>query len=165
MNHIPDGFDAGGWGHPPRCEITPDQVMPIEVDLLGQRLFGDGLYWRLHLDGFPFAPTLRERIDDAVAVSGYLQQPNLGRLEILSADELEALLGEVDRAGASLSGLLNEFALDTELRRWTMRDYLIARRGGLTRTQFVEKEWKAITAELAQELLPAHTPPAPATTP
>jgi hypothetical protein len=300
-----DGFaeidDLRPFALHPLCEITPDHVMPIEVDLLGPRLFGDGLYWRLHpggaasrdeksrygasvgqlleehlaevaesvypapkagaqrfwrqiaypdgdgpdlvirdaartvfvevggervnalktlfqgdlasydkdiaemivkhrveqldrkitharagrlrynnatpgelgvihpvvclLDGFPIAPTLRERIDHAVAAAGYLQQPNLGRLEIVSADELEALLGEVDRAGSSLSSLLNDFALDTELRRWTVRDFLIARRGGLARTQFVEQAWKTITVELGKELFGTNAAATPAAAP
>jgi hypothetical protein len=280
----------------PLCEITPGHVLPIEVDMLGPRLFGDGLYWRLHpgsnasrteksrygasvgnmleehlaqvaesvyptptggarrfwrqiaysrgdgpdlvirdgdrtvfievggervntlktlfqgdlsaydkdvvtmivkhrveqldrkitharedllhydnttpgdlgvihpvvclIDGFPIAPALRERIDRAVAAAGYLEQPNLGRLEIISADELEALLGEVERSAASLSSMLNDFALDVELRRWSMRDFLIARRGGLARTRFIEQEWKEITGQLAAEFFGRHEPPA-----
>lgn len=111
------------------------------------------------IDGFPIAPTLRERIDRAVAAAGHLQQPNLGRLEILSADELEGLLGEVDRAGVTLSALLNEFALDRELRRWTMRDFLIGRRGGVARPRFMQSEWRRVTQELATALFGAHTPP------
>jgi hypothetical protein len=104
------------------------------------------------LDGFPIAPTLRERIDSAVADAGYLQQPNLGRLEIVSADELEALFAEVDRTNATVSSVLSEFALDVDLRRWTIRDFLIARRGGVGRTRFVEQQWRRITSEIRTEL-------------
>lgn len=112
------------------------------------------------IDGFPIGPTLRERIDAAVNAAGYLQQPNLGRLEILSADELEALLGEVERSNATLSTLLNEFALDVEIRRWTMRDFLIARRGGLAETRFHQEQWKAVTGQLAAELFRSEQAPA-----
>lgn len=111
------------------------------------------------LDGFPVGPALRERIERAVNDAGYLQQPNLGRLEILSADELEALFGEVERKGARLSKLLNEFALDVELRRWSMRDFLLGRRGGLARSTFLEQQWQAITPILAGELFGTSEPP------
>ena len=39
-------------------------------------------------DGFPLGAALRDRIERGVSDAGYLQQPNVGRLEILSADEL-----------------------------------------------------------------------------
>jgi hypothetical protein len=34
---------------------------------------------------------------------------------------------------------------------WKLRDFLIARRGGLARTTFLDKEWQRITPLLAAE--------------
>lgn len=104
------------------------------------------------LDGFPIAPTLRERVDAAVSDANLLRQGNLGRLEIISADELEALFGEVEHAGASVGQLLSDYATDVELRRWDLQDYLITRRGGMARTTFLEQEAKGLYDVLRDEL-------------
>ena len=69
----------------------------------------------------------------------------------MSPDELEALLGEVERQGTTMSSLLTNAAVDAETRLWNLRDFLIARRGGLARTTFVENEWHRITPLLAAE--------------
>lgn len=103
------------------------------------------------IDGFPLGPTLRERIDSALDEAGVLQHEDIGRFEIVSVEELEALLGEVER-GATLWRLLQAWAQDAELCRWTARDFLIARRGGLALPSLLTRDWEAVKPQLATEL-------------
>jgi hypothetical protein len=103
------------------------------------------------IDGFPLAPTLRERVDAALADANVFEQENIGPFAIVSVEEFEGLLGEVER-GASLSALLLEWAGDPEMSRWTARDFLIARRGGLALPSVMRGWWKAIEKQLHDEL-------------
>jgi hypothetical protein len=103
------------------------------------------------IDGFPLAPTLRERVDAALADANVFEQENIGPFAIVSVEELEGLLGEVER-GASLSALLLEWAGDPEMSRWTARDFLIARRGGLALPSVMRGWWKVIEKQLHDEL-------------
>jgi hypothetical protein len=112
------------------------------------------------IDGFPLAPTLRERVDAALAQAGLLQHEDVGRLSIISVEEFEALMGEVER-GASLSGLLAAWANDQEMSRWTVRDFLLARRGGLALASSIREHWKLIKPQLGQELFGANFTGAP----
>jgi hypothetical protein len=103
------------------------------------------------IDGFPLAPTLREQVDAALADANVFEQENIGPFAIVSVEELEGLLGEVER-GASLSALLLEWAGDPEMARWTARDFLIARRGGLALPSVMRGWWKTIEKQLHDEL-------------
>jgi hypothetical protein len=44
-----------------------------------------------------------------------------------------------------------------------MRDFLIARRGGVARPRFMQGEWRRVTQELATELFGTHSPTSGAT--
>jgi hypothetical protein len=59
------------------------------------------------LDGFPIAPYVRNRIDDAVTASRLLDVPNVGRIAILSAEEFELACATVESRSGSMSGLLS----------------------------------------------------------
>lgn len=62
----------------------------------------------------------------AVRDAGLLTDGDLGRLEIISADEREALLGEVER-GIRITDLLAGHAADAETASWPLQDCLLAR--------------------------------------
>jgi len=44
----------------PLCELEPGNFLPVDVEALGPRLFGDGIYWRLRPQG---AQTKEAQID------------------------------------------------------------------------------------------------------
>jgi hypothetical protein len=111
------------------------------------------------IDGFPLGPTLRERIDQAVATAGLLQAADVARLTILSPDEMEALFGEVETSGHSASSLLADYESDVDTRLWSVRDFLVARRGGLARSELVRTMWKQTTQRLGHELFGEHETP------
>lgn len=103
------------------------------------------------IEGFPLAPTLRERIDVALADANLFRQEKVARLSIISVEELEALLGEVER-DASFGALLLEWATDPEMARWSARDFLLARRGGLALPSHTRECWETIKLEFHAEL-------------
>lgn len=75
------------------------------------------------LDGFPLAPVIRDKIDEAIDSAGLLKQPGVGRAAILSAEDLEIALATTEKHGYQITDILRGHQTD-ELRDWPLRDYI-----------------------------------------
>jgi hypothetical protein len=104
------------------------------------------------IDGFPLAPFLRRRIDEAIRDSGLLDMPNVGRASIVSAEEFELGCAVVERGRVSITELLAGHAADAELSEWPLRDYIRKVAGELPITRLLSSEFDRVVATVATEL-------------
>ena len=106
------------------------------------------------LDGFPLAPFVRERIDSAIAASGYLDLPYVGRLSILGAEDIEVACGAIETRGHSMTDLLAGHAADDNVKDWPLSDYVRKLTGELPITSLLTREFDRVTAAITDEIRP-----------
>jgi hypothetical protein len=104
------------------------------------------------LDGFPLAPFLRARIDDAIEKSQLLDIPNVGRLSILSAEEFELACATVELGRTTMTSLLSAHAHDQEMRWWPLRDYIRKLTGELPISQLMSREFDRVVDSITKAL-------------
>jgi hypothetical protein len=106
------------------------------------------------LDGFPMAPFVRERIDEAIRASGYLNLPNVGRLSIVGAEDFEVACGAVEKHRLRLTDLLSGHAADHRFSDWPLSDYVRERTGELPITSLLSREYARVTEAIVEEIRP-----------
>ena len=104
------------------------------------------------LDGFPIAPLLRRRIDSALAAAGLLEQADVGRLSVVSAEEFELACATVELGGRSMTQLLEGHSRHQELASWPLRDFIRKLVGELPMSRLISAEFERAVEAIVQEV-------------
>jgi hypothetical protein len=109
-------------------------------------------------DGYPLGRYLYQRIEKAVADAGYLQQPEVAPLSIISVQELEQLLGLVS-TGETLTDILTQHVTG-DLSDEPLNDFLHRTFGReIALPPVLTEEFYAIATRLAWQLFGDAVPP------